>query len=74
MNTIKTTFDGLEEMGFESVTDFCRALIKEPGPYEVSPETKIEVYRGDMLCLTVNDIRKAAKLRPTGVGFTKYRP
>lgn len=70
---IEITFKDLEELGYESVTDFCRYLISTGGKFE---NTKIHVYRGDMLCLVVNDINEAAKLQPNGyrAGFRKYRP
>lgn len=68
---IEITFKDLEEQGYESVTDFCRYLISTGGKFE---NTKIHVYRGDMLCLIVNDIEKASKLRPTTEGFKSWRP
>lgn len=56
---MKITFDFLEEQGFEGVCDYCRFLIKNAN-YPL--DDKIEVYRGDMLCLTVTDIYAASKL------------
>lgn len=67
----KITFDELEEMGYPSVTDWCRALVSHNN---ITEEDTIEVYRGDMLCLTVTDIKAASGLYPDGVGFKKYRP
>lgn len=65
---MKITFDWLEEHDYPSVTDYCRDLVKTRD----FPET-LEVYRGDMLCLTVTDIKAAAKLRPAiEKGFVKY--
>jgi hypothetical protein len=72
MGTLKITFAQLEKMGFESVTDYCRALMKEPDPYGVFPETKIEVYRGDMLCLTVSSVEYGATQEPRSDGWQKY--
>ena len=72
MGTLKVTFKGLEKMGFESVTDYCRALMKEPDPYGIFPETKVEVYRDNMLCLTVSSVAYGAGIEPTGRGFQKY--
>lgn len=66
---IKITFDLLEAEGCESVTDYCRKIIEED-EWDYTDST-IEVYRGDMLCLTVTDIHEAAKLEP---GITNWRP
>jgi hypothetical protein len=67
---MKITFDWLEEHEFASVTDYCRALVKQdPGSLLGD---KIEVYRGDMLCLTVTDINVAAGLEPASSGWQKY--
>lgn len=63
---MRITFDWLEAEGYPSVTDFCRDLVKDHQDEEI---TSIEVYRGDMLCLTVTDIRKAATLQPTDNGW-----
>jgi len=63
---MKITF---KDIGEEySVCDYCRDLIKTGG----YPNT-LEVYRGDMLCLTV-DVQKASKLRPWVYGFRKWHP
>lgn len=67
MWTDKITFDYLTENNYPSVTDYCRDLIKK----DAFPDV-VEVYRGDMLCLTA-DVRKAAKLAPTGTGWETYR-
>jgi len=52
------------------ILTFCRELLKEG-----TEETELLIYRGDMLCLTVN-IEKAAKLTvkedPTP-HFERYR-
>lgn len=67
---ITVTWDQLEGDGYPSVTDFCRYLVSTGGKFE---GIRIEVYRDDMLCLTVHDIYKAAKLEPTDGGWRKYR-
>ncbi len=65
---LKMDFKDLEEQGYASITDYCRFLVKEgkelPG--------RIEIYRGEMLCLSVNNVKIAATLEPTGSGFKKY--
>lgn len=66
---IKVTFKELEDMKFASVTDYCRMLMEEG--YEAN--TIVEVYRGDMLCLTVSSIKEGAKLEPADVGFRNHR-
>jgi hypothetical protein len=68
---IKTTFDDLKKMGFPSVTDYCRSIVAS---FENTAGMKVEVYRGEMLCLIVNDVAEVAKLVPDDVGFRKYRP
>lgn len=65
---LKTTWDELKEKGFPSVTDYCRFLIKQG----TELPNRIEVYRGDMLCMTVTDVSEVAKLEPNGVDFVKY--
>lgn len=77
---MKITFKELEEMWFESVTDYCRYL--ENNWYsgcDYGAETTIEVYRGEMLCLTVKSIEEGAKLTVLENGrdgpyFSKYIP
>lgn len=80
---MKITFKDLEDLKCPSVTDYCRLLVKEndewcmgggPGKLRGEPElpSTIEVYRGDMLCLTVTDVRKAATIMPTGIGWKVY--
>lgn len=64
----KMTWDELEALGYTSVTDYCRFLIK--GKKEI-PD-RIEVYRGEMLCISVNNVKLAATLEPTGRGWQKY--
>lgn len=76
MKSIDITFDSLEEQGYESVTDFCRYLVSTGGKFE---GIKVQVWRGEMLCLTVSDIYEAAKLQVEenklrGPYFTKYKP
>lgn len=65
---VKTTWDELESLGYASVTDYCRFLVKQG---KKLPD-RIEVYRGEMLCMTVTDVTEAAKLEPASVGFKKY--
>lgn len=67
---VKTTWDELEELGYASVTDYCRFLVKQG---KKLPD-RIEVYRGDMLCITVPDVAEAAKIEPTGRDFRPHRP
>lgn len=81
---LKITWDELETMGYASVTDYCRYLVSEyelyqmgggPGKLkEVRLPDRIEIYRGEMLCMTVTDVVEAAKLEPADGGFVKYRP
>lgn len=70
MRTINISFNELEEMGYESVTDYCRFLVKTDR--DLTDETEIHVYRDTMRCLTVNNIKEAAKLYPTGTGWRTY--
>jgi hypothetical protein len=51
---MKITF---EEIGYLNVPQYCRKLIDE----ENYPKT-LEIYRGDMLCLTV-DVEGASRLK-----------
>lgn len=67
---MKITFDELEKMKCASVTDYCRVLMKKD-PDKYKDET-IEVYRGEMLCLTVTNVCEAAEVEPTGSGWQKY--
>lgn len=67
---LKITWDELEKLGYASVTDYCRVLVKFKKGKKL-PD-RIEIYRGEMLCMTVTDVSEAAKLEPTGTGFTKY--
>ncbi len=60
------TFDFLEEHKYSSVTDYCRDLVKTEGYPEY-----LYVYRGEMLCLTVN-VKKAALIEPTSSVWQKY--
>lgn len=65
---LKITFYELEKMKHESVTDYCRALMNEG----LDPKTSIEVYREDMLCLTVKSIEEGSKIMPNNCQWTKY--
>lgn len=67
----KLTFEQLEQLNFTSVTDLCRMMVESGTDKAYSG---IEVYRGDMKCLIVNNITEAAKLYPDGSGFREYRP
>lgn len=69
---MKITFDDLERWGYDSVTDYCRHLVEYAPESGQDLKDKIEVYRGDMLCLTVQSIEEGAKLEPTGTRFAKY--
>lgn len=70
---IKVTFQELEEKGFPSVTDYCRDLVKNFGYQTGTLENSvIHIYRGDMLCLIVNNIKEAAKLMPGESGWRKF--
>lgn len=66
---MKITFKDLEDIGCSSVTDYCRLLTAEKDYTGV----RLEVYRGEMKCLIVNDIQKASELEATGVTFRKHR-
>jgi hypothetical protein len=68
---LRISFDILEDWGFPSVTDYCRYLVENIP--EDKLDFKIEVYRGEMLCLTVNDIQKAATLQPDVAGWRKVK-
>lgn len=69
---MRIDFKYLEDNKYNSVTDYCRVLVKQ----EDYPKT-LNVYRGDMLCLTV-DVAKAALLdiqegKYNGPIFVKYK-
>lgn len=53
-----------------SMPAHCRRLLKAGE----SPDTRLEAYRGEMLCLITNNIGKAAKLevRENGQGTPKF--
>lgn len=65
---LKMDFKDLEEGGYTSITDYCRDIVKEGKDL---PD-RIEVYKGEMLCLTVSDVGLAATLQPTSRGWKKY--
>lgn len=74
--SIVITFDDLSTMKHESVTDYCRALMKENE--DKYKKEAVEVYRDQMLCLTVNSVEEGAKLdvkenAKVGPYFTKYK-
>lgn len=55
-------------------TTYCRKLIKDGA----KPNTRLEMYRGDILCLFTNNIGKTAKItvredERRGPEFTKYK-
>lgn len=63
MKIIKIQFKDLwdkrtEPKNHSSVLDYCRKLVKEGN----AQRTKLEVYRGDILCLTVKSVIKGARL------------
>lgn len=64
----KITFEDLEKAGYASVTDYCRYLVKK----EKDIPDRIEIYRGEMLCLSVNNVSLAATIEPTSSGWKKY--
>jgi len=66
---LKTTWDELEAEGYPSVTDYCRVLVKD----KAKLPDRIEIYRGDMLCMTVTDVTEAAQLEPHGTVFRKFQ-
>lgn len=66
-NTLKVQ---MEDLPNESALDYCRKLITEG----TRGNTILEVYRGPMLCLTINPISEGAKLTADGKIFRKYRP
>lgn len=71
MTALKVTFDELKEMGFVGVTDYCRYLVEHD--YHIyGPHNTIEVYRGDRLCLKVNNIAKAAEIMAKDSHWIKY--
>lgn len=67
----KTTWDELESLGYASVTDYCRDLVKDP---KTPLPDRIEIYRGEMLCMTVTNVLEASKVQPSGIGFVPYNP
>lgn len=72
MNLIKLQ---IEELGEQSITDYCRQLVKD----QFHPDTRVEVYKGEMLCLIVTNIEEAAKLKvkenaKEGPKFVEYKP
>lgn len=67
MNLIKLQ---IEDLNNQSVTDYCRQLVKD----QFHPETRVEVYRGDMLCLIVTNIEEAAKIMPKDGRWVKFDP
>lgn len=64
---MKITFDWLEEHKYPSVTDLCRELVREGDADGI-----IEVYRNDMLCLTVTDIKAAATIMSKDGRWSKF--
>lgn len=64
----KITFDDLDRLECLSVTDYCRALVELN-----DADHQLEVYRGDMKCLIIDDIRVAASVEPNITSWTKSR-
>lgn len=71
---MKITFNDLERWGYDSVTDYCRHLVEYAPESGQDLKESVEVYRGEMLCLTVRSIEEGAKLQPSSRGFVKYNP
>lgn len=69
---MKITFDDLERWGYASVTDYCRDLVTYAPESGQDLKEQIEVYRGEMLCLTVSSITYGAGIEPTSSGWQKY--
>lgn len=61
-------YDGKEYMGTDAVGKLCRVL----------GQGTLEIYRGDMLCMTVNVEKRKEKileeLKHSGFRMIKYRP
>lgn len=66
----KTTWDELASLGYASVTDYCRFLVKEG---KKLPD-RIEIYRGDMLCMTIPNVAATALVEPEGSTWRQHRP
>lgn len=67
--------DGKEPKNNSPVLDYCRKLIKDGE----DKKTRLEVYRGEVLCLIVKEIGKGAKLailenENEGPKLIKYKP
>lgn len=58
---VKTTWDEMESLGCEYAGAYCRLLMKQSVLFA---DARLEVYRGDMLCMTFSTIAENAKLRP----------
>jgi len=69
MKIVKTTFKELEELGCQSVTDYCRLMMNQSVLFA---NASVEVYRGDMLCLTVSSVKEGAKIQPGITEWDKY--
>src|SRR6185436_17052378 len=65
----KFEWKDLEEAGYASVTDYCRYLVAN---HPTDLPNRLEIYRGEMLCMTVTDVTIAATLEPSSDGWTKY--
>jgi hypothetical protein len=52
------------------VLEFCRALIE----LGCDPDTPLECYRGDVLCLRVRSIGEAANLRISSDHSVEFKP
>lgn len=66
---MKITFKDLEDSNCVGVTDYCRLLVSEN---KEDLNQTVEVYRGDMLCLIVKDIKKAATIMAKDCKWIKY--
>jgi hypothetical protein len=65
---LKTTWQELEDAGYASVTDYCRFLVKQKRKL---PD-RIEIYRDEVMCMTVTNVKEAAKFEPKSDGWRKY--
>lgn len=75
MDDIWVSDNGKEPKNNSPMSKYCRKLVAEG----VDPKTPLEVYRGDILCLSTKAIGECAKWKIRedeyiGPIFVKYRP
>jgi hypothetical protein len=58
------------EADYGSLTNLCRDLVEKG----YNPNSTVEVYRDDVMCLKTVDIYETAKWEAEGDHFRKYRP